>query len=191
MSSQSSSVPPLTPQTVAIPLLSSVNTKYEGEANTVIDDKKARWIDAAIVGGIIGLLLALLVPMLGKQELVLPNLKQSLVEHLRFTRAGAVSRGAHFRVSFQDHAYTIEQLQDSDGDGVWTTDATLPVWRIALPTTIIIETEGIPAVEFDSRGLVTNGQNQHDSMITVRMHDLRDGRSVTIRILPSGQVQEI
>ncbi len=191
MSPQPSSVSPLTPQTVAIPLLSSVNTKSGGEANTLIDDKKARWIDAAIVGGIIGLLLALLVPMLGKQELVLPNVKQSLVEHLRFTRAGAVSRGAHFRVSFQDHAYAIEQLQDSDGDGIWTPDATLPVWRIALPTTVVIEAGGIPAVEFDSRGLVTSGQNQHDTMITIHMHDTRNGHSVTIQILPSGQVQEV
>jgi len=190
MSPQPSSLSPLTPQTVAIPLLASVNAKSESEANALLKDKKSRWIDVAITGGIIGLLLALLVPMLGKQELVLPNVKQSLVEHLRFTRAGAVSRGAHFRVSFQDHAYVIQQLQDSDGDGVWTTDAALPIWRIALPTTVVIEAEGIRAVEFDNRGLVTHGQNQYDGMITIHMRDIQNGRSATIRILPSGQVQE-
>lgn len=191
MSPQPSSVPPLTPETVAIPLLSSVNAKFRSEVNTLREDKKSLWVDAAIVGGIIGLLFALLIPMLGRQELVLPNVKQSLVEHLRFTRAGAVSRGAHFRVSFQDHAYAIEQLQDSDGDGVWATDAALPVWRIALPTTVVIEAGGIRAVEFDSRGLVMSGQNQHDSMITIHMHDVQNGGSATIQILPSGQVQEV
>ena len=189
MSPQSSSVPPCPPQTAAIPLLSSVNAKSGDGAKTLFDDQKSRWIDVAIVGGIIGLLLVLLVPMLGKQELVLPNVKQSLVEHLRFTRAGAVSRGAHFRVSFQDHAYVIEQLQDNDRDGLWTTDAALPTWRITLPTTVFIEAEGIQAVEFDSRGLVTSGQTQHDKMITIHMRDIQNGRSATIQVLPSGQVQ--
>ena len=190
MSPQPSSASPLTPQTVAIPLLSSINTKSGSKVNTLLRDKESRWVDAAIVGGIIGLLFALLIPMLGRQELVLPHVKQNLVEHLRFTRAGAVSRGAHFRVSFQDHAYAIEQLQDSDGDGIWMPDAALPVWRIVLPTTVVIEAKEIPTVEFDSQGLVASGQNQYDGLITIHMHDIRSGHSATIQILPSGQVQE-
>lgn len=189
MSPQPSSLSPSTPQTVAIPLLSSVNANSAGEVRPLFDDKKSRWIDAAIVGGIIGLLLALLVPMLGKQEFVLPHVKQSLVEHLRFTRAGAVSRGAHFRVSFQDHAYIIEQLQDSDGDGVWTTDTNLPTWRITLPPSVVIETEESRIVEFDNRGLVTSGQTRPDTMITILMRDTQNGQSATIQLLPSGQVQ--
>ena len=190
MSPHNPSAPPVVPTTAAIPLLSTVTNKGESEKSISPHAKKSHWVDIAVAGGMIALLLALLIPTLGRREIILPHVKRSLMEHLRFTQAGALSRGAHFRVTFQDHAYTIQQLQDNDGDGVWTTGAALPVWRIALPETVTIEAGSARAVEFNSRGLLTSGQHQLGEEILIRVHDVRNGRSETIHLLPSGQVQE-
>jgi hypothetical protein len=190
MSPHNPSAPPVAPSIVAIPLLSAITNREESETGVLPQEKKSHWVDIAVAGGMIALLLALLIPALGRQEIMLPHVKQSLMEHLRFTQAGALSRGAHFRVTFQEHAYTIQQLQDNDGDGVWTTGATLPVWRIALPKTVTIEAGTTQAIEFNSRGLLTSGQHQQDEEILIRVHDVQNGRSETIYLLPSGQVQE-
>jgi Tfp pilus assembly protein FimT len=190
MSPQNSSSPLFIPSTVAIPLLSAVLNKEASATDMSLQEKKSSWGDVAVAGGIIALLLALLIPTLRRQEVMLPNAKHSLMEHLRFTRAGAVNRGAHFRVSFQDHAYAIEQLQDSDGDGVWTTGAALPSWRITLPTTVIIEAGAAQVVEFDNHGSLTGSKNIQDQKITIRIRDVQNGSKETIHLLPSGQVQE-
>ena len=191
MSPHNSSAPPsFMPSTVVIPLLSAVIRKGDREIGVSLQEKKSSWGDVAVAGGIIALLLVLLIPTLGKQEITLPNAKHSLMEHLRFTRAGAVNRGAHFRVSFQDHTYAIEQLQDNDGDGVWTTDAALPSWRINLPTTVTIEAGATQSIEFDNHGSLTGGKNTQDEKITIRVRDTQNGRSETIHLLSSGQVQE-
>jgi Tfp pilus assembly protein FimT len=188
MSPLNSSAPPM-PSTVAIPLLSAVMNKGGSETAVSLDEKKSSWGDVAVASGIIALLLALLIPTLGKQEITLPNAKHSLVEHLRFTRAGAVNRGAHFRVTFQDHTYAIEQLQDTDGDGIWTPDAALPSWRINLPTTVTIEA-ATQSIEFDNHGSLTGSKNIQDERLTIGIRDVQTGRLETIHLLPSGQVQE-
>ena len=190
MSPHNSSAPPLMLSTVAIPLLSAVMNKGSSETGILLQEKKSSWTDVAVASGIIGLLLALLIPTFGSQEIMLPNAKHSLMEHLRFTRAGAMNHGAHFRISFQDHAYAIEQLQDNDGDGVWTTDAALPSWRINLPTTVTIEAGATQSIEFDDHGLLTHSKNGQDEKVTIRIRDAQNGRSETIHLLPSGQVQE-
>jgi Tfp pilus assembly protein FimT len=190
MSPPNSSAPLIMPSIVAIPLLAAVMKRGDSETNVSLQEKKSSWSDAAVTGGIIALLLALLIPTLGKQEITLPNAKHSLREHLRFTRAGAVNRGAHFRVSFQDHAYAIEQLQDNDGDGVWATDGALPSWRINLPSTVTIEAGAAQVVEFDNHGSLTGNKTALDKKITIRVRDTQNGRTETIHLLPSGQVQE-
>jgi len=190
MSPQNSSAPPILPSIVAIPLLAAVMNRGESETGVSLQEKKSSWSDVTVASGIIALLLALLIPTLGRQEIVLPQVKQSLLEHLRFTRAGAVNRGAHFRVTFQTNSYAIEQLQDNDGNGVWTTDAALPSWRINLPTTVTIEAGAAQVVEFDNHGSLTGSKTAQDEKITIRIRDEQNGRSETIHLLPSGQVQE-
>mgnify|MGYP003394338390 CR=1 FL=1 len=189
MSPHNSSTPPPMPSTVAIPLLSAVMHKGFGEVGVPLQEKKSSWSDIAVASGIIALLLALLIPTLGKQEITLPNAKHSLMEHLRFTRAGAVNRGAHFRVSFRDHTYAIEQLQDNDGDGVWTPDAALPSWRINLPTTVTIEAGAAQVVEFDNQGSLMGDKNTQNEKLSIRIRDEQNGHSETIHLLPSGHVQ--
>lgn len=190
MSPHNFSTPPLMPSTVAIPLLAVAMKKGDSESRTSFDEKKSSWGDVVVASGIIALLLVLLIPTLGKQEITLPNAKHGLMEHLRFTRAGAVNRGAHFRVTFQDHTYAIEQLQDNDGDGVWTPDAALPSWRINLPATVTIEAGAAPSIEFDNHGSLTGDKNTQDEQLTIRIRDVQNGRAETIHLLPSGQVQE-
>lgn len=190
MSPHNSSTPPLMPSTVAIPLLSTVMNKGSSENDGSLPEKKSTWSDVAVAGGIIALLLALLIPTLVRQEVRLPNAKHSLMEHLRFTRAGAMNRGVHFRISFQDHAYAIEQLQDTDGDGVWTPDAALPSWRINLPPTVTIEAGAAQSIEFDNGGSLVSSTNTQNEKLTIRIRDAQNGCLETIQLLPSGQVQE-
>lgn len=184
MSPHNSSAPPIMPSTVAIPLLSAAMNKNDSETGVSLGENKSSWSDLAVVGGIIALLLALLIPTLGGQEVVLPHIKRNLMEHLRFTQAGALSRGAHFRVTFQTNTYAIEQLQDKDKDGTWTTGTALPVWRVALPATVTIEAGVAQVVEFDH-----NGKIAQDEKVTIRVRDIQNGRSETIHLLPSGHVQ--
>jgi hypothetical protein len=190
MSPHNSSAPLLMPSTVAIPLLAAVMKRGDRETGVSWQEKKSSWSEVAVASGIIGLLLALLIPTLGSQGITLPNAKHNLMEHLRFTRTGAVNRGAHFRVSFQDHTYMIEQLQDNDGDGVWATDAALPSWRINLPTTVTIEARAAQVVEFDNHGSLTGNKAALDKKVTIRVYDAQNGRTEIIHLLPSGQVQE-
>src|SRR5690349_17668101 len=89
---------------------------------TKVTREPYRAIDIAIAVGIVGLLIALILPTLNSRDIRLPTATRSLVDHLRLAQAGAASRGTHFRVTFQTNAYAIEQLQDSDGDGIWEPD---------------------------------------------------------------------
>jgi hypothetical protein len=190
MSPHDSFAPLIMPSAMAIPLLAAVMKRGDSETGVSLQEKKSSWGDGAVAGGIIALLLALLIPTLGSQGITLPNAKHNLMEHLRFTRAGAMNRGAHFRVTFQINAYAIEQLQDNDGDGVWATDAALPSWRINLPPTVTIEAGTTQVVEFDNHGSLTGNKTALDEKITIRVRDTQNGRTETIHLLPSGQVQE-
>ena len=183
---------PSAPPTGTLPLLDV--SKVNGSSLSLESHQEKNWgaIDFAVALGIIGLLLALLIPTLKSQDLSLPSATRGLVESLRLTRAGAASRGTHFRVTLHPHSYAIEQLQDRDGDGVWDPDVALPAWRVSLPPTISISTSADTVIEFDGRGLPTmSSGDSPPAVVTIRLNDARNGQSEAIQIWPSGNVQKV
>jgi hypothetical protein len=151
-----------------------------------------RAINFAVAIGIVGLLVALLIPPLNSRAIMLPTVTRGLVGHLRLARAGAATRGAHFRVTLRTHTYAIEQLQDDDGDGIWEPDGKLPIWHVSLPPTVAIGTTADTVIEFDARGLVSAGsQDETVAPITVELKDLQTEQSAVIEVLPSGKVQRL
>jgi Tfp pilus assembly protein FimT len=151
-----------------------------------------RAIDLVVAIGIVGLLVALLIPTLSSRAIMLPTATRELVGHLRLARAGAASRGAHFRVTLRTHTYAIEQLQDNNGDGIWEPDGKLPVWHVSLPPTVAVGTAADTAIEFDTRGLVSAGsQDDIEAPVTVELKDSQTEQSTVIEILPSGKVQRL
>jgi len=173
-----------------LPLFSRFSDQHSVNLTPTATDKSYRAIDIAVAVGIVGLLVALLIPTLSSRDLMLPSATRGLVDHLRLARAGAASRGTHFRVSFQPHTYAIEQLQDTDGDGTWEPDSKLPAWRVVLPPTVAIGSGVESVIEFDARGFVsTASRDGMATPITVELMDSQTEKSTVIEILPSGKVQ--
>jgi hypothetical protein len=157
-----------------------------------VTEKSSRTIDLAVAVGTVCLLIALLIPTLNSQAIILPTATRGLVDHLRLARAGAASHGKHFRVTFQSRTYTIEQLQDTDRDGIWEPDSTIPAWHVSLPPTVAIGTAADTAIEFDARGLVAaRSQDGAATPVTVKLTDSQTDKSAVIEILPSGKVQQL
>lgn len=186
----SSSVSTLRDRTFPLPLFPGLVERHTHAATVEEQEPHARLIDIAVAIGIFALLVALLIPTLSRRELVLPTATRGLVDHLRLARAGAASRGIHFRVTFQPHTYAIERLQDEDKNGTWEPDTKLPAWHVTLPPTVAIGSGVDTVIEFDARGLVsTASQDGTVTPVTVEVRDSQTEKSEVIEILPSGKVQ--
>jgi Tfp pilus assembly protein FimT len=186
----SSSLPSVIPS--SLPLFSRFSDQAIVSQAETVTEKPYRAIDIAVAVGIVSLLIALILPTLNSRDIQLPTATRSLVDHLRLARAGAASRGTHFRVTFQASAYAIEQLQDSDGDGTWEPDGKIPAWHISLPPTVAIGVAADSTIEFDARGLVSTAS--HDGAVTpvtLKLTDSQTEKSIVIEILPSGKVQRL
>lgn len=186
----SSSLPSAPPS--SLPLFSRFSDQVQVSRASTVAEKPYRAIDIAVAVGIVSLLVALILPTLNSRDIQLPTATRSLVDHLRLARAGARSRGAHFRVTFHANAYAIEQLQDDDGDGTWEPDAKVPAWHIVLPPTVAIGVDADSSIEFDARGLVSAASpNRVVTPVTVRLTDSQTEKTTVIEILPSGKVQRL
>jgi hypothetical protein len=174
----------------SLPLFSRFSDHCAEHQTLAMTQRSYNAIELAVAIGIVGLLVALLIPTLNSRAIMLPTATRGLVDHLRLARAGAASREAHFRVTLRTHTYSIEQLQDHDGDGIWEPDDKLPVWRVSLPPTVAIGTVADTVIEFDARGLVSAGsQDEIVAPVTVELKDSQTEQSAVIEVLPSGKVQ--
>lgn len=184
----SSSLPPT--NSSSLPLFSRFSNQVTIRPTFPKTEKPYGAIDIAVAVGIVSLLAALLIPTLNSQAILLPTATRGLVDHLRLARAGAASRGAHFRVTFQEHTYAIEQLQDHDGDGIWEPDGKIPAWRVSLPPSVAIGAAADTTIEFDASGLIAAASHERPATpITVKLTDSQTEKSAVIEILPSGKVQ--
>jgi type II secretory pathway pseudopilin PulG len=124
---------------------------------------------------------------------------QMFVNDLRTARMNAVTRGAHYRVTWSGETYVIERLQDTDGDGIWQTDVEATPQARELSGGVSIQTVSDaaatagPSVEFDTRGMVTasDGSEQED-VVEVALSEAADGHSPRgtshVEVWPSGQI---
>src|SRR5262249_289381 len=76
-------------------------------------------IELLVVIGIFGIVVTIALHQIKDGELDLSTATQNLVGELRIARANATSRGAHYRVTISSESYSVQRLQDDDGDGVW------------------------------------------------------------------------
>lgn len=149
-------------------------------------------VELLVMLGIVSVLIAVAMPRLNKSNLNLPLVEQSLVADIRMARANAVSRGAHYKVSVSASTYSVQRLQDDDGDGAWEPDGGFPAYTVGLPEGITI-TEGVGSeIEFTTRGLLTsNPDGTPASVISVTILDSVHSRTKIVEIWPSGQVEEV
>lgn len=142
---------------------------------------------------IIGTLGLVAMPNLSNNSLKLDSAVQQFVGELRMARAGASSRGAHFRVTLAPASYTIQRLQDADANGVWEPDTGFPTGSMDLPAHISLSvTSGDGIIEFTSRGLVVPRPGDGVAEIErITLSDTVHGLAEQVEVWPSGQVQEM
>ncbi len=152
-------------------------------------------IELLVTMGIVALMTALAIPKLNKSMLNLPVAVQTLLADLRMARANAVSRGAHYRVSLTPSSYSVQCLQDDDGDGVWQPDGRYPTQTVPLPKGISLSFahESSKAIEFTTRGLLADQEDGSPAeIVTIHCSDAqKSDETQTIEVWPSGQVEEI
>lgn len=146
-------------------------------------------IELLVVIGILGLVVAVTLPGLKSSALDLSTATQNLVGDLRIARANAASHSAHYRVTISSESYTIQRLQDNDGDGVW--QPTGSPQSVDLRDGISLNVEsGDGVVEFNTRGLVES-DNAGPEIERITLTDSRDGKTKQVEVWPSGQVLEM
>jgi len=149
-------------------------------------------VELIVMLGMISVLVAVMIPRLNKSNLNLPLVEQTLVADIRMARANATSKGVHYQVSLSSSSYSVQRLQDDDGDNVWEPDNEFPTQTVELPYGVAI-TEGSDAtLEFTTRGLLADDSDGTPaSVVTVTVHDSDHSQTKTIEVWPSGQVQEV
>jgi Tfp pilus assembly protein FimT len=125
---------------------------------------------------------------------------QTFVNDLRMARMNAVTRGAHYRVEWTGDTYTIERLQDDDGNGTWQADSDSAPQTRELDGGITISTSSTggttapaePSIEFDTRGMVVDEDGELRDVVRVTLSEesygAHGGGTSDIEVWPSGQV---
>jgi Tfp pilus assembly protein FimT len=149
-------------------------------------------VEVLVAVTILALMIALAVPNFNRSGLNRMNATESLAGNIRLARANAVSRGTRYRVILGSNSYSIQRLQDDDGDGVWEPDGALGTQEIALPSGVTI-TEGASAeIEFTSRGLLASlADGTPPDVLSIYVSSVSEGQSEAIEVWPSGQVQRL
>lgn len=149
-------------------------------------------IELIVTMGIAALMMALALPHINSGTLNLPLVQQNLIGDIRMARASATSRGVHFKVSISSSSYTVQRLQDTDGDGIWEPDGEFPTRTVELPNDIsIVDGEG-SEIEFTTRGLLADQEDGTPApIVTISLHDSLYNETKTVKVWPSGQVEEV
>lgn len=148
-------------------------------------------IELLVAIALIGVMGALAIPRLNQSVLNLSSATQNLVGNIRMARANAVSRGAHYRITFSANSYTIERLHlDADGNWVPAPGYSSENWDLPSGISLTIS-NGDGIIEFDTRGLLVPPPGEDSPEIEqVTIHDSLDGDNKHLEIWPSGQVLE-
>ena len=149
-------------------------------------------IELIVVLGIIGAMLVIAVPATNRKAMSLPLASEELQGNLRLARANASRHGAHFRLTITGaQTYTIQRMQDPDGDGIWTADSTYPTQTSTLSPSVSIGSGAIgQKIEFNTRGLLHSTVAGVVPTVMYIPLTMTGGSTKTIEVWPSGQVQE-
>jgi hypothetical protein len=140
----------------------------------------------------VGLLSALPLVNLNRQGLKLADALDDLASNIRLARANAVSRSVHYLVKINSNSYSIQRLQDQDGDDVWEPDGAFAVQEFELPYGITISDGAGAEIEFTTRGLLASlPDGTPAEVVTIRLNSSGESQSKAIDVWPSGQVQTV
>lgn len=159
-----------------------------------LDESGATLPEMIVTLGIVSVVVGTSVLSLNRTFTDLGTASQGFMNDLRQARQNAVTRGAHYQVSWTTNAYTTQRLQDNDHDGVWHTDSQATPQTANLPTGVSMATTfptgtSPQAVEFDTRGMVVPQPSATPGVIRVGITKTqRPAGSVRVEIWPSGQV---
>jgi prepilin-type N-terminal cleavage/methylation domain-containing protein len=141
---------------------------------------------------IVGLLSALPLANLNRQGMKLTDTLDELASNIRLARANAVSRSVHYLVTISSHSYSIQRLQDQDGDDVWEPNGAFTEQEFDLPSGITISDGAGTEMEFTTRGLLAPlPDGTPAGVVTIRMNGSEESQSGAIDVWPSGQVQRV
>lgn len=150
-------------------------------------------VELLVALGIVAIAGAMTLPRINSGTFNATVTAQNLLGDIRMARANATTRGAHFRVTLDSSSYTVERLQDDDGDGEWLPDSNFPARTVDLPSGISLSIDnGDGIIEFTTRGLIatlTDGTPPEIEEVT--LNDSVHGKTRHIQVWPSGQVQEV
>jgi len=144
-------------------------------------------IEVLVVISIIGILAAIAMPNLNRSQL--NGATQNLAADLRVARAQATGRGAHFMVELGTTSYSIQRMDDADGDGEWVPQGGTRQ-EINLPKGVEIYQGQDAQIEFNTRGLLAAPPNEIAESITIVLKDAHNDVK-EIEVWPSGQVLEL
>ena len=150
-------------------------------------------VELLVTLGIVAVVGAVALPRINSGTLNAKVTAQNLLGDIRMARANATTRGAHFRVTLESTSYTVERLQDDDGDGDWEPGAGLQKRTVDLPSGISLSiNNGDGIIEFTTRGLIaTLADGTPPEIEDVTLNDSVHGKTRHIQVWPSGQVQEV
>ena len=149
-------------------------------------------MELIVVIAVVSVMLIIAVPATNRKAMSLPVASEELQAHLRLARANAGRHGAHFRVTITStQMYTIQRMQDPDGDGIWVPDSSYPAQTQTLSPAVSIGGSAVgQKIEFNTRGLLhSTVSGVLPSVVYIPLTGPGSGTKV-IEVWPSGQVQE-
>jgi Tfp pilus assembly protein FimT len=148
-------------------------------------------LELVVVLGVIGVMVVVAVPATNRKVMSLPIASEELQSALRLARANASRHGAHFRLTITGaQTYTVQRMKDPDGDGIWTVDSTYPAQTSTLSPSVSITGTTGQKIEFNTRGLLhATVAGQIPAVVSIPLKAV-GGKTKTIEVWPSGQVQE-
>jgi general secretion pathway protein H len=149
-------------------------------------------VEVLVTLALVGLLSALAVLNFNRSGLSLVDATETLAGNIRLARANAVSRGARYRVTLHSNSYSLQRLQDDDGDDVWEPDAAFPTQEVELSGGITISEGASVEIEFTTRGLLASLPDGIPAdVIPISLSSADESQSEAIEVWPSGQVQRL
>lgn len=158
----------------------------------LVGEQGVSLMEVLVTLAFVGLLSALPLANLNRPGLKLADALDDLASNIRLARANAISRSTHYLVTINSNSYSIQRLQDPDGDDVWEPDGAFAEQKFELPAGITIS-EGVGAqIEFTTRGLLAPFSDRTPAdVVTIRLSIKGGSQSEAIDVWPSGQVQRV
>jgi type II secretory pathway pseudopilin PulG len=120
------------------------------------NEREMSLVELLVTLGIVAITGVVTLPRINSQTFNAKLTAQNLLGYIRMARASATTRGAHFRVTLESTSYTVERLQDDDGNGDWEPGSGLQKRTVDLPSGNSLSiNNGDGIIEFMTRGLIT------------------------------------